>query len=166
MGKMEKQYVGIPYNATGMSGWSFREDGAEVFRVDCPVMLHPDISMSGFGLRLWHRNYDGQITLVRGARRDVADGSGSVVGFYEYGSLGEFRIVTRDAGASVRAVEDGWIIFRGRTVLAELHRAPKAAKAGPEENGRNMEVRFLAKIHEEAERSLYPFLLAIPLLGF
>ncbi|MGN0998537.1 MAG: hypothetical protein ACI4PO_03180 [Faecousia sp.] len=126
-------------------------------------MLHPDISMSGFDLRLWHRSYDGQITLVRGARRDVADGSGSVVGFYEYGSQGEFRIVTWDAGASVRAVEDGWIVFHGRTILAELHRAPKPARA---RFGRNMEVRFLTKIHEEAEPSLYPFLLAIPLLGF
>ena len=95
---MRKQYVGIRYNATGVSGYSFRKDGTEVFRVSCPVMPKPDILLSGFGKTLWHRNYDGQITLCPGVRRNVTDESGSVRGYYEIERLGNSSLLRKAPG--------------------------------------------------------------------
>ena len=163
---MRKQYVGIRYNATGVSGYSFRKDGTEVFRVSCPVMPKPDILLSGFGKTLWHRNYDGQITLCPGVRRNVTDESGSVRGYYEIARLGEFFIVTESARAFVRASEAGWHIFTGGRLTAELLRLPENERTRFSENGFDMEKRFRLNILKGTDTTMIPCIMAIPLLGF
>lgn len=163
---MEEQYVGIRYNATGVFGYSFRKGGTEVFRASCPVLPKPDILLSGFGEALWHRNYDRRITLCPGARRDVTDESGSVRGYYEIVELGEFVIVTESARARVRASEAGWQIFAGGDLTAELLRLPENERVRFTENGFDMEKRFRVNILRQTGASIYPYIMAIPLLGF
>lgn len=163
---MAEQYIGIQYNATGVFGYSFRKDGAEVFRASCPVLPKPDILLSGFGEELRHRNYDRQITLCPGARRNVTDASGSVRGYYEIAELGEFLIVTESARVCVRASEAGWHIFAGGDLAAELLRLPENERGRFTEHGFDMEKRFRVDILRQMDTWMIPYIMAIPLLGF
>ena len=166
MAKMERQYIGIQYHATGIFGYSFRENGTELFNMDCPVLPEPDIALSGFGKKLWHRKYNGRITLFPGIRRNITDESGNIQGYFEYAGLHEFRIVTEKGIAWVKAFEDGWKVFIGTAPAAAILRLPESERNCFTENGFDMEERFLVNIHEETDFSLYPYIMAIPMLGF
>lgn len=166
MKKIVKQYIGIKYNATGIFGYSFREGGTELFHISCPALPNPDIALAGFQKKLWHRNYDGQITLAPGVRRNVVDESGKMQGYYRYVGINEFDIVIEKATARVRAFEDGWSVFIETTPVAEILRLTESERNRFEENGYDMEERFQVNILEDTDFSLYPYIMAIPILRF
>lgn len=161
-----KQYSGIQYSITGAFGYSFREGDTEQFNISYLVLPKPDIALSGFHRKLWHRNFDGQITLCPGVRRNIVDESGNMQGYYEYAGINEFHIVTEKAAARAKVSDAGWQVFIGTELIAEILRLPECERKRFEENGFDMEQQFQVSISEETALSLYPYIMAIPVLGF
>lgn len=161
-----KQFIGIQYNTTGISGYSFREKGTEVFDICCPVCPNPNITLSGFGRELSWRGCIDNITSVYGTRRNVIDESGYTQGYYEYTDMYEFEIVTNNVTARVRRLEEGWNVYVGAIRVAEFRRIDACERRRFEENGYEMEEWFRLNIIADLRTSIYPFVMAIPLLGF
>ena len=97
MAKTERQYIGIQYHATGIFGYSFRENGTEQFNMNCPVLPEPDIALSGFGKKLWHRKYDGRITLLPGIRRNITVNPGIYKGILNMPDYMNFALLQKRA---------------------------------------------------------------------
>lgn len=165
-GKQVKQYTGIQYSTTGAFGYSFRKGDTEQFSISYLILPDLDITLSGFQRKLWHRNFDGKITLCPGVRRNIIDESGNVQGYYEYAGTNAFHIVTEKASARVKVSENGWQVFIGTDLTAEILRLPECERKRFEENGFDMERQFQVNISEETDLSLYPYIMAIPVLGF
>lgn len=161
-----EQYVAVQFNATGVFGYSFRRGKTERFCISYLVTPNPDVTLSGFHQELYHRNYDGDITLVSGVRRNFTDSSGNIRGYYEYTGQKEFNIVAGAVKARVYAFCDGWRVFAEGVQAAELVRLPISERKRFEENGYEMESRFLVNIFGVVDFSIYPYIMAIPVLGF
>lgn len=163
-----KQYTGIQYSTTGAFGYSFRDSDTEQFNISYLILPDLDIILSGFHKKLRHRNFDGQITLCPGVRRNIVDESGNVQGYYEYAEINEFHIMTEGtaARAKVKASEVGWQVFIGADLIAEILRLPECERKRFEENGFDMELQFQVNISEKTTPSLYPYIMAVPILGF
>lgn len=164
--KKNTTFVGTRYCATGVFGYSFRKGEDEVFCITSPVLPNPDIYLNGFHQELIHRHYDGELTLIPGVRRIFVDASGELQGYYEYKSLSEYRIGAGNMTASVKTSDNGWLVFDGANHLANIERITPNNLQRYEENGYDMELRFLITISKKTDLSLYPYIMAIPMLGF
>lgn len=160
------QYTAIKYDATGIFGYSIRKDGAEVGNISCPVLPQPDITLSGFGNKLWHRQYDSEISLCSGIRRQLVDAYDVVRGYYEYIFPGAFDIVTETTRVRVNVTERGWEVCSGLYTVAKISRLPAEERTRFSENGLDMECRFLIDIFDSADQSLSLLIMAVPMLGF
>ena len=160
-------YVGVRYSATGVFGYSYRnKKKKEVFNINCLVAPNPNIYMYGFDKELIHKQYDGQITLLPGLRRNIVDKSGETCGYYEYTNLNKFRIVVAGVSATVKVVDNGWAVFKGRKKIANIRRISKEKMIRYEENGYDMELCFEVSFTNDATPLFYPYIFAIPMLGF
>lgn len=160
------QYTAVKYDATGIFGYSIRKDGIELGNISCPVLPQPDITLSGFGSKLWHRKYDNETTLQPGIRRVLVDAYDVVQGYYEYTSLSTFDIVTETIRAHVNTTECGWEVCSELCTVAKILRLPTAERTHFAENGFDMENRFLIDVFDSTDHSLLLLIMAIPMLGF
>ena len=166
MTKMKRQFIGIQYNATGLFGYSFRENGREIFKTGCLVVPNPDVELIGFGKKLWHRNLDREITLFPGVRRNITDETGNVVGYYDYLDFNQFNIIADNTELTVYVFENGWKIYCGTELVSSIYRLKVSEREQFIENGIDMETRFSVTVSEEISDSMYPYIMAIPMLGF
>lgn len=164
--KKYEQYTGIRFSATGIFGYTYRNHkNEEVFHILCPVMPNPDISMNGFHQELVHRNFNGQITLFPGVRREITDKSGNLWGYYEFVNGYEFRMGS-DIRASVRVTEYGWEVHDDFGKIAEVRRIPGEKRTRYEENGYDMEPFFHVTVASNTNPAFLPYIFTIPMLGF
>ena len=161
-----RRLIGIQYCTTGAFGYSFREDGTEWCNIGCLSLLNPDISVSGSGQELWHRDYDRDMTLVPGVRRNFIDQSGYVRGYYTYTGQNKFDITTENELAHVEGNDHGWRVFKAGKLVALVHHLPQSERTQFEENGFDMETRFLIDILDTVDVLFYPYIMAIPVLAF
>ncbi|MBR2942707.1 MAG: hypothetical protein IKB82_04840 [Clostridia bacterium] len=159
-------FTGIQYSATGVFGYSFRQNEKEVLRIDSAVLPNPDIHLQGFGAKLVHRAFDASITILPGMRRVLEDEHGSVQGFYEYFDVNVYRIAVKGAEAYVYVRADFWEVTVDMEAAARISRVPQALRTRFTENGYDMENRFTIAIADTVPEALYPYILAIPVLGF
>ena len=166
MTDQKKQYRGIRYSATGIFGYSIREGETQRFDINCPVLPHPDIQLAGFHRTLWQRDYDAQLTLGPGVRRVISNRFGRADGYYEYTGPDTFDLVSKRGRAHVKAKKDGWLVFWKGATAAEILLLAKGQGRRFEENGLDMEERFLVNIETKIPSALLPYILAIPVLRF
>lgn len=161
-----RRFIGIQYMATGIFGYSFWEGKTEVVNISMQVLPRPDIDVDGFGKKLRHRHYDREMTLCPGARRDVIDVNGLVEGYFEYVDLDRFLIVTGQTRVRVHVWKDRWGIYQNSDLVAEVILLDVSERVRFAENGIDMEKRFLVHIFQKIDDSLYPYIMAISVLGF
>lgn len=159
-------YTAVRYYATGVFGYLIRDGETDICSINSSVMLNPDICIRGFEKNYVHKHYDGQITLAPGVRRTVADEFGNVQGYYEYVSLNEFWIIAGNSMVSVKVSENDWTVYSEGRQVAEIRRLPEKERTRFAENGYDMEKYFLINISSETDFVFYPYIMAIPVLGF
>lgn len=163
------KYVGIQYSATGVFGYSFRDEfDNEAVTVNSLVLPHPDIQITASGRKLWHRQLDAGITLVPGIRRNIEDEKGKTAAYFEYVDIGAFRIsIKKNRTLFVNAGPEGWIISDGdNAVVALISRLAESEREHFTENGLDMEERFLVEVRYGTDETLLPFICTVPVLGF
>jgi len=157
------KYFGIQYSATGIWGYSFRDGDNEVVHLSSLVLLRPDIHISGFGKELCHKNYDSEMTLFPGVRRNILSG-GQIEGYYEYVSVNEILISAANEILKVNPFKNRWHIFNDSKMLAKIERKKEEVRFT--ENGLDMVERFIINVLPDVKEELYPYIFAIPVLGF
>ena len=162
-------YVGIQYSATGVFGYSFRDEfDNEVVTVNSLVLPRPDIQITASGRKLWHRQFDGGITLAPGIRRNIEDENGKTAVYFEYMDIDAFRIcIKKNQTLFVSVGPERWIISDGDDgVVALISRLAEDEREHFTENGLDMEERFLVEVMSDIDEELLPFICAVPVLGF
>ena len=164
--KKGRTYAAIRYSVTGVDGYIFKKGDAEVFQILHLVMPHADILMRGCGKVLNHKNYDADITLLPGVRRTVVDELGKPQGYFMYVSFKEFRIGVGSMVFSVKISANGWEVFDGAKRLANIYKIPAAEMRELKWQGYDEDTRFIINISEGTNALLYPYIMAVPVLGF
>ena len=162
-------YVGIQYSATGVFGYSFRNEfDHEVVTINSLVLPRPDIQITSYGRMLWHRQFDPGITLVPGVRRNIENENGKTAAYFEYVDIDAFRIcIKKKQILFVSVCPEGWIISDGDdVVVALISRFAEDEREHFTENGLDMEERFLVEVMDDIDEELLPFICAVPVLGF
>lgn len=163
------KYAGLQFSTTGVFGYSFRDEfNNEVVTVSSQILLRPDIQITAFGRKLWHRQFDTGITLVPGIHRTVEDERGKTVAYFEYEDMDTFRIcVQKKQILCVRLRPEGWVISDANdTVVALIKRLSEDERTYFIENGLDMVECFLVEALNDIDELMLPFICTVPVLGF
>lgn len=158
---------GIRYHATGVFGYSFRQGEIELSRISNSVLPNPDIYLFGYMQEsLVHKHYDSNLTRIPGVRRTVVDKIGNVCGYYEYISQNTYRIVVNNESLHVFVYEDHWEIYTDIVLVATIYQIPENQRVRFVETGYDMEEWYKLTVTPGVNWSFYPYISAIPILGF
>lgn len=161
-----ERYVGFNYTTTGAFGLLFKNGVTQVFSINGFVLPNPTFSLKYKNSMLLHKDYDSQITLIPGTRREVKDEFGNLHGFYEYSNTNQFIIAVKKLVIWVNITQDGWEVYKGSKLIARVKRIALNEKTKFQENGYDMEKSYIAEISQQIDDLLYPYILSIPILGF
>lgn len=163
---MHINLTGIQCNTTGYFYYSYQQEHKELFTIGHDIVPNPDIIMTGFGKKLYHKSFDPEITLFSGQKRAVIDDNDNIFGFFEFIDPEQFYLIQGNNVILVQVQDDGWNLYHNSQKTASILRIDTDKRKHYEENGYAKETRFHIVISEDTPEAMLPLILSIPILGY
>lgn len=165
---MQNYYViqGAQCFATGVFCYEFKIGGREIGSVSYLVVPRPDVAVECGGKTLYHKALDTQVTYHRGLRRELVWQDSTLYGYFVMDDLRDFKICVGNTAAVVRSSPDGWDVFAGTQMIAQLTKTGNDDRTFYMSNGYETRDALVIKVALDFPAELYPLLLAIPVLKF
>ena len=171
--KVCREFKGYQYDATGVFGYSFRENNKEVVNLSMTVAPEPDIYIEASGEKFCHEKYHGDITIFPGLKRTVVNRKTDEEIYYEVTRDLNYFIHSNKGKLFVKQSVTNWEIYtyyaEGNNSVtmrvAEINRTNPLSAEKFEEYFDYTEYCTVS-IQEWIDEYWYPFIMAIPVLGF
>lgn len=160
------EITAVSYDNTGGVGYEFFYQNKKIFEIAYSVFINLTVTLRAPGIELEHKDYDPAITIVPGVRRIITDTEGKYAGHFKLLEYNHFEILSEYSRADVYLLPTGWIVVNEQHVFAYVRREEEERRERDIEDWLEKEKRFNYQIFSACPKELYPFIFAIPVLGF